>query len=479
MPSGRATRLQPNLAIDLRYEMQSDTNVTKKFRTVPKGYPPQIHVENRPVRLKWKESSSQSHCPYSPIKNHMIVHGYFNHMLGEFYERCFMGLVDMFLTSIRVSNATWDTLSTQTQLYLHLNTGDVSSLLTSHKMLMGALSTNPLYRLEDLLDGTQCRCLRRLILCGYQVLAESTHPELTLRPARHVGIQQHYFVDRTKKASPQYAAVRKFLRQRLVVGNPPMKENLIPAKRERIIREALQRANLSVPDGIDHTKWKIVGFSQRSIRRKWTNLDEILSYCLKYAQHNVACFEINLENPEFDSVSQHIQVHASVDALIGIHGASLTEAVLMPPGSTVVELLPWLYDSTMYGSWTTWVHRPTPLDTDLVHVGIPLPRNSSNDHCEAAVNKKKCFGKEPYRWDNRPFLLDPWFLFEKVVKKIILYEGSSCEGWIQSAGDDSVLYNIPCVDNNKPKIGHYYRDAQWLEEKRKVAGSSKRRASSQ
>ena len=76
--------------------------------------------------------------------------------------------------------------------------------------------------------------------------------------------------------------------------------------------------------------------------------------------------EVNVETMPSGPHTQLI-VHRSLDGLIGIHGAQLTQAILLPKGAVVVELLPWApsdYFGTghkVWGEWTRSVTNPTPL----------------------------------------------------------------------------------------------------------------------
>lgn len=459
------TAQQPNLALDLKYV--ENGRKANKFVTVPASYPAQIRVDHTS-----HDQALSGQCPYSPIPNHVVVHGYYNHMLGEFYERCLMGLVEIFSATIDDTDVNWSDIATQTQLYLHLNSGDTAPLLTSHRLLLGALSTNPVHRLEALLDGTQCQCMKRVVFCGYkEVATEGQGQNVTLiRPKGNVGLDMYYFNGKTKEASPLYDSVRTLLRQRLVQGHPSMKA-MVQTQRMNIIHTALNRSDHTELGPIDESEWKIIGFSQRNERRRWKNLDAVLDYCLKhYTQYKVACCEVNLEDPSFDSPLRHVQAHASLDAFIGIHGASLTEAVLMPPNSVVIELLPWLYKETTVGRWTTWASRPTPLgvlfsETDLVHVGVPLRRESSIDSCDNEDDLRGCFRRTQNQWSNRQFEVDPHFVMEELVHPLIIKKKEFCDEWLAAGGENVVFYNVPCNDNqtSQASIQHYYRNEEWVE----------------
>ena len=158
-------------------------------------------------------------------------------------------------------------------------------------------------------------------------------------------------------------------------------------------------------------------------------------------------------------------MHAALDALFGIHGAQLTEAVWMKPGSLVVEFLPHIPKGIGWGSWTAWTHRPTPLgeifhETDLNHVGFPLDRSSA-PVCEGLSNANEtlaCFRKSENRWDNRPFVAEPDIVI-KAVRKFVLPEASQllCLDLLDSE-TEYVLYNIICRESSDEEISphHFY-----------------------
>ncbi|KAL7475367.1 hypothetical protein ACHAW6_001285 [Cyclotella cf. meneghiniana] len=91
------------------------------------------------------------------------------------------------------------------------------------------------------------------------------------------------------------------------------------------------------------------------------------------SKKRVVCIKVNVKNTS--SSYEQLLLHQSVDALIGVHGAQLTQAILLPPHRHVLELLPWVTDN-IRGWWVQTRHTPTPLgiifhNSDLNHVGIP------------------------------------------------------------------------------------------------------------
>ena len=94
--------------------------------------------------------------------------------------------------------------------------------------------------------------------------------------------------------------------------------------------------------GGDTKEYTVVGFTQRTYRRAWLNLPEILDDCNNASFENTIYVEINAEN----SVSPFTQLllQRSLDVVMGVHGAQLTQAVLLPDHAHVLELLPWITD---------------------------------------------------------------------------------------------------------------------------------------
>jgi len=263
-------------------------------------------------------------------------------------------------------------------------------------------------------------------------------------------------------------------------------------------------------------EWKIVGLTQRSDRRKWLNHNDAMDACRERftnTKYKILCVEIDLGSKEFwNKPDLHIAAHSSLSALIGIHGAQLAEAVFMPPGSLVVELLPFVPDEEVFGEWTRFVDVPTPLglifsDTDLNHIGLPLTvssamhipcvsNNLQQQQQQENYNKtklSKCFDYEENPWDDRHFTVSVDAIVDILEKFVANGMGKNlnehdtpgfsslpstpastqplkyCKDFKRVAGDDYLLYNVNCVtvtDTSAPMtLHHYYRTKEWLENK--------------
>jgi hypothetical protein len=458
------------------------------IETLPAGYPERIRVGP-------KIPANFTSCHYSPIPNHLSLHSSSNHMLGEFYIRVLMGLWDIFVAT----GVEWKAFAQQSQLYMHFQMGRKGQLLHSHSLLLDLLTSNPILPFQKLLDNTNCRCLKRLILCGYEQIQGDDVVPITLKPSRRVGIHRHGESNSAYGNSSQHI-MRQVLLEKIV------KDNLILQRRIHAHREAVVRSAVAVPTSnqqqamtnasnsttllrqlpvpnININDWKIVGLAQRAGRRRWEGLEDLEMQCNQiFLRQKIACVTVNIELEEWSNPVQHVVAHGGLDALVGIHGAQLTEALLMPPGSLVVELLPWIHPTVKWGRWTTWVHRPTPLgvlfsETNLNHIGYPLGRSSSVDDCADEGFSKDCYMTEVHQWDNRDFRIEANVLWE-TIDKFVARTPRECWDWEQRAGDDYVLYNVRCIpqptrskSTTQPTMTtqHYYRDIKWGERKTTAA----------
>lgn len=239
---------------------------------------------------------------------------------------------------------------------------------------------------------------------------------------------------------------------------------------------ALGRVKAGVKDSFDD--WKIVGFAQRTGRRKWLNMEANLRVCNDFRIKRIICVIVNVEDPEFHP-THHVVVHASLDALIGIHGAQMTDALWMKPGSTVVEMLTYLPPTVMHGAWTRWVNYPTPLGviylgTELYHVGLPLQWNSV-PQCTSRNGTSYIECVRRNKWDVRDFDVDPKDV-EDVIRNFIADRPDSCDKQNELAGEERfVLYNVQCDDGKgKGKDIHAFywpKNLENVEKFKKYPGS--------
>jgi len=166
----------------------------------------------------------------------------------------------------------------------------------------------------------------------------------------------------------------------------------------------------------------------------------------------------------------------------------MTQAMLLPPNSHVLELLPWIPDYSR-GDWTQRRNVPTPLgvifhNSDLNHFGYSLDRSSVPlCHNSTREDEKYCFTKEKngwkFQWDNRNFLVDVDVVIRFVNDYVLPMRKSpcKCKELLERQDERMVMYNVWCEaeigsnnvgndgasiratsKNSSLAVRHYYRD---------------------
>lgn len=322
-------------------------------------------------------------------------------MIGEFYARTLLPLHRLMTSAAphadgHESPRPWQQ---DIQFYVHLSHGD-QTLYDGHKLLLSGMLSNEhsaevkamadLFRTDNSDEKAKddCECYEKMVFCGYAVQDEGSvgEDDQSDREQRNSEEDTH---DLTPATNTQYtlwgssntaddldssghcgkseialdlyscdewAELRYFLSSNYFNHYPSLKQDVI-----RFRRDNLLKLNLIDDSYTGDTKeWKIVGLAQRSYRRSWINLLEIADECNDmYSANNdkkVACIEVNVEKTA--SPYEQLLLHQSVNALIGVHGAQMTQAVLLPPHSHVLELLPWVPDY-IRGLWVQTRHTPT------------------------------------------------------------------------------------------------------------------------
>lgn len=479
------------LSHQLNYNMQSNSSTTMFL-----GRPGTLVVKPLSNNLSGYHSNGEMEeitssflqtCQYSPISNHLVLQTYFNEMLGEFYGR---SLTHLYYIQTSMTKATQTSLMDnssisseaiswfmeQTQIYLHVRTfTQHTKLLDSHHLFTDAFRSNPLLSFTSLLDYTGCRCMKRLILCGYKAINghqvgkirglfsnSSILTELEPAPKPLYSEQHDSFPHRD---------VRNTLLRVVVSSNPFLQKDIADFRAAAIaqLRPELTNMTRNQTHG-----YRVVGLTQRVGRRRWLNLRDIIRRCNKLwfdGTNKVVCVEINIEQDDVNPVRQ-VVIHAACDMLIGIHGAQLTEAIWMKDKSSVVELLPWIPDGARHGAWTRWTHTPTPLgvlfsECPLNHIGYRLQRTSA-PYClneTDPADLKKCFRLN--LWNDRDFQVGPHLVHDMITKFAPKYNREAlgaavptCAELQQRAGNDYVLYNVYCtsddVNNATPSVHHFY-----------------------
>lgn len=249
-------------------------------------------------------------------------------------------------------------------------------------------------------------------------------------------------------------------------------------------------------DKDDVMQWTFIGLTQRTYRRAWVNLNETIAECERRfppLSTKVICVEINVERMQ--SPHEQLVAHRALNALMGIHGAQLTQAVFLPRHAHVLEILPWI-PSYMLGDWVQVTHHPTPVgimyhNTDLTHAGYKLGRrstmmcegvggvagNGTVEKCKGvggvegnvtAEKECECFlglGRK-FSWAKRDFRVDSMIVSNYVEKFLMGRKGRqdehpSCKDLRRRAGASFVLYNAWCqpegiLTGNRSSVHHFY-----------------------
>ena len=96
-----------------------------------------------------------------------------------------------------------------------------------------------------------------------------------------------------------------------------MRDPMLNEKVRQHRHSILQSKNISKEEVINVDDWKIVGLTKRLSRRKWLNIDEIVTHCdATFAHLRVVCITVNVE--EATTVQEQLLMHMSLDALVGI-----------------------------------------------------------------------------------------------------------------------------------------------------------------
>ena len=205
-------------------------------------------------------------------------------------------------------------------------------------------------------------------------------------------------------------------------------------------------------------------------------------------QYQVACIIVDVE--ETSSPEEQLIMHRSLFALIGVHGAQLTQGILLPSQGYVLEILPWI-PSYCLGQWVAATSAPTPLgviyhNTDINHYGYALGRNSTPLCTHVSMldedATKECLlngddgTSQKFQWDVRNFTV-PVHAIENFLTLIILRQHyhdnkdgyknninkvTTCDDMRIGAEEHNfVLYNAYCHPNANGSsfvMEHYYRE---------------------
>ena len=445
-------------------------------------------------------------CHISPIPIHVSLQSLFNFMIGEFYVRTLSPL-HLLMTS-NIDNHSINTSlpwEQYVQFYVHLSHGD-QKFYDGHKLLLsGMLSGENAPEVKSMLDvfdasaddeAGDCECFETMVFCGYDVYANDTSKDTssstlipdtnlnytlwnaatTANDIERVGFCGKDDISKDIYSCNEWADLRNFLGLNLLKRYSSLEHDIVRYRRDVLIRKDFIHKDYNGTT----EEWKFVGLAQRSYRRSWINLPDVLDECNSLFTNKVkkvVCVEVNVEktlNPY-----EQLILHRASDALIGVHGAQMTQAVLLPPHGHVLELLPWVPENySLRGLWVQIRHGPTPLgiifhNTDLNHLGFSLGRDSvplcqgvgelGSEEEKACLNSKE--NRKSFIWESRNFIVDPKVVLQ-YIEQFILANSEECDDMAEALDDEFVLYNVWCKRDEEPnkrspfnsKLGlmHYY-----------------------
>ena len=429
------------------------------------------------VSSAYRYSGNMSECPYSHTPHHVVSQSAYNHMIGEFYVRQLIGLNQWMNDYPPESDQ-------DIQMYIHLPVKK-AQLYDGHRLFMGVLPQNgQVENFQSLVQGKEtCECYQTLAFCGYDRNSNGkTRRKNQMRNDTTLGVAAADSVETTKKKNQTrnhifnvapgisykdtqfdkwcfgndkkkiencttYNDIRQDLLRRCAKKDPTLQEKIREYRRQIIL--SLVSSSEEVKD-VD--EWKIVGLTERKLRRVWLNIDDSVKACDIFRRQKVVCITVNVEATA--SPEEQLLMHSSLDALVGIHGAQLTQGTLLPRQGYILELLPWIPD----WSWGVWVARtsePTPVgvmfhNTDLNHLGYSLDRDSV-PLCKHVIeeDEKECFQaeqreKKNFMWDRRNFEVKP-DVVTKFISSMLLQNSTNCNDMKARASEnDFVLYNAYC-----------------------------------
>jgi hypothetical protein len=444
----------------------------------------------------------KSVCSFSPPHNHLVAQSVCNDMMGEFYVRTILGL----------NRWMHEYPHRETQIYVHFSKNN-TDLFEGHRLFLGGIPNNN-HVFESVVSlmprHDACRCFKTLIFCGYEMETVATFrsdnssrffPDKHMHTASFrerirskidVGDENGIvFIPGEGTTHPTAALhsefafrdLRRDLLKTYLWRYRDLEEQVRWYRRHLLVQRGLIGGNGTRSVGTGPLEddasagWTFVGLSRRKARRLWLNIEDAMSMCAdKFRKYRVACVTVDVE--EAADAKEQLLMHRSLHALIGVHGAQLTQGVVLPTHGFILELLPWI-PSYGHGAWVAETSAPTPLgvifhNTDLNHYGYSLGRESTPVCVEVDVSDengtKACLTKteheRKFHWDTRDFLVSVRVI-EDFVWTMLRHHGgeeenaTTCDDMSRQAERANfVLYNAFCRDTHEASrlvTKHYYR----------------------
>lgn len=329
--SYRSTLFQPTLQLKyeaLKYDRGMIANTRVNFTVNASSKVHGGYIDEHTFQ------QSSGTCKISPIQTHMTLQSNYNFMMGEFYVRT---LAQLYLLMASHKNRSANEILPQEQdiqFYVHLSHGD-QTLYDGHKLLLsGMLSRKDAAEVKSILDlfdmvsdgvGEQdvsnCECFEKMVFCGYDVLTNTISDDdktnnlipdqnltYTLWNAANTALKWNGYCSIDEISSDlfsckQWANLRTFLASNLMKRYPSTTDDILRFRRFTLMEKGFINKNYN---GTTH-EFTFVGLAQRSSRRTWINLPQIIEQCNSLyteKQINVICVEINVEK----TISPHEQL---------------------------------------------------------------------------------------------------------------------------------------------------------------------------
>ena len=247
----------------------------------------------------------------------------------------------------------------ESQYYIHITIAN-KGLLDAHKLLLSGMhrfnNTQSKWAKSavDLLwpeNSSECQCYQKLVFCGYNTYLQQNYSSemYTLWPSKYID-ETGDEIEGPSACNPvsplftsmsnecqEFAKLKSYVLSNIEANYPGIEKTVIQHRRSILMK--LHRIDESYSG--DTKDWSIVGLAQRYSRRVWLNLQNVTEACnAKFYDEKVVCIEVNVEGTH--SPHEQFLLHRSLDVLIGVHGAQLTQAVFLKPHGHVLELLPWI-----------------------------------------------------------------------------------------------------------------------------------------
>ena len=299
-----------------------------------------------------------AHCIYSDTINHLILGSQREPMFGEWFTMILTHLFHLYNYSASIQSPF--KLTDDVEIYLFLE--DQMPLLSTHHLFIQPFTRYQLQHFTDLFERFNCKCYHRLIFCAFNQIKHANDDTTYLQEAK--------VMDNTDNIQ-LFPEMIEFYNDWINKMDINIDTDIFEWKRQLLIQN-----NVNIQDDNQVSNWRFIGFYQHNVRRKWLNLNGIITQCNgKYNQHKIFCFAINLDNHLHPR--DIVIIHRSCAMLIGINGAHLINAVWMFDSKSYTKEQKYLIELTPAHS----LNKPTALGkifwrSTFNHIGFKLDNDS-------------------------------------------------------------------------------------------------------